>query len=301
MKRSLVLAVVVLVVLAGCGGAQSGSDVADSGDAEATVPESASDGAGGSGGSGDGGSADVEDGADSESFNARAKTQARYRIKTATIQMQVDSYENTRTTLVSETRSLGGYVDSESSDRHTRGNQSWKSGTLILRVPTEDYDTLLATIESSGTIEHKETKTKDVTERVVDLKARLKNLKAQRDRLRTLYDEANETDEILRVGERLSEVQGDIERVEGQLQVLENRVAYSTVRVHIEEEPPKPDDPPEQDAWYETGAFTAFLESIQGVIVLGRMLVVGFAYAAPYVLALGLPVVGVIGAVRRFS
>lgn len=308
MTRRLVcsLLLVFLVVLAGCSGAETGADGGSSGEATMTTAQAATESGDGGAGSGGGGDTAADSGSEVKtgssggaSFDARAKTQPRYRIKTANIRLTVDSYKNTRTSLVSTTRSLGGYVDSHSSDRHTRHNQSWTTGTIVLRVPAENYDQLIDAVESSGTVEHRETKTRDVTERVVDLQARLKNLKNQRDRLRDLYESANETEDILRVGERLSEVQGEIERVEGRLQVLQNQVAYSTVRIQIREEPPEEVERKTEPAWYETGMAAAFLQSVDGVLVLGRMFAVGFAYVAPYLLALGIPIAGVYGAVRR--
>lgn len=298
MSRRLALAVVVLVVIAGCSGAGSGGD--DGGASSADQPVAESDAERRDDGGDDGGS--VETGSDSGSeIDARAKAQSRLRIRTARVELEVDSYEETRDELVAEAQSLGGYVDRETSDRHSRGNESWTSGTLVLRVPSENYDQLLGTVESSGTVRHKEAKSEDVTEQVVDLRARLRNLEAQRDRLRDLYDSANETEEILRVGQRLSEVQGEIERVEGKLEVLENQVAYSTVRIELSEERPEGRIGPEPEAWYETGVLAAFLESINGVIVVGRMFVVGAAYLAPYALAFGIPVAGLYVGARRLG
>lgn len=301
MSRRLALAVVVLVVIAGCSGAGVGGDGGEASSADQAVAESDAERSEGSGDDGgDGGS--VETGSDGGSeIDARAKAQSRLRIRTARVELEVASYEETRDELVAEAQSLGGYVDRETSDRHSRGNESWMSGTLVLRVPSANYDQLLGTVESSGTVRHKESKSKDVTEQVVDLRARLRNLEAQRDRLRDLYDSANETEEILRVGQRLSEVQGEIERVEGKLEVLENQVAYSTVRIELSEERPEGRIGPEPEAWYETGVLAAFLESINGVVVVGRMFVVGAAYLAPYALAFGIPVAGLYVGARRFG
>lgn len=302
MGRRLVLALAFLVLLAGCGGAGTGDDATQAGGAEQTITEAATDGDGGDGMTDGGAENDVTWGADGGGdMDVEARTQARYRIKTAQVELQVDSYDPARDALVSETRALGGYVDSESSDRHTRDNESWKTGTLVLRVPAENDDQLLAAVADQGTIQHRETKTRDVTERVVDLRARLRNLEVQRDRLRDLYESANETEDVLAVGQRLSQVQGEIERVEGQLQVLENRVAYSTIRVQLTEERPERQSPHEPPAWYETSVVGAFLDSVDGVIVLSRMVVVGVAYLAPFALAIGLPVLGLYGVARRFG
>lgn len=307
MRRRFVLVVVVLVLLAGCSGAGPvGSDAG--GDTSAGEPDAdvAEDGAGGGddAGGGDGAETSVETVYSSSDgggdFDARAKSQVRHRIKTATVELEVDSYDRSRDELVAEARAMGGYVDRETSDRHTRENDSWTTGTLVVRVPTEQYDEYLNTIESTGTVTHKETRTRDVTEEVVDLQARLENLRTQRDRLRSLYEDANETEDVLRIERRLSEVQGEIERTQGRLEVLEHQVAYSTVRIDLQEEPPERHTEPRAE-WYETGVTAAFLESIDGVIVVARMFVVGVAYVLPYALAFALPVVGLYAGARRFG
>lgn len=296
MSQRLVLAVVVLVVLSGCSGAGVGGDGGSASSADQTAVESDAER---SDGGDDGGG--VQSGSDSGSnIDARAKSQTRLRIQTARLEVEVDSYAETRDQLVSDAESLGGYVDRETSDRHTRGNETWTTGTLVLRVPAENYGQLIESVEASGTVEHREAKSKDVTEEVVDLRARLRNLRAQRDRLRDLYESANETEDVLRVGQRLSEVQGEIERVEGRLQVIEDQVAYSTVSIELSEEPPEGKPGPAEAAWYETGVVAAFLQSVDGVFVLGQMFVVGAAYLLPYALAFSLPVVGLYAGVRQF-
>ena len=49
---------------------------------------------------------------------------------------------------------------------------------------------------------------------LVDIEARLESLRAERDQLRTLYRQANATDDVLAVQRELSDVQREIERLE---------------------------------------------------------------------------------------
>jgi hypothetical protein len=141
------------------------------------------------------------------------------------------------------------------------------------------------------------TSTQDVTEQVVDLQARLENLRAERERLRELYQRANDTEDVLAVERRLSEVQTEIERTEARLQSLERRVAYSTITVEMRE--PRPDRPA-PDQWYDTPVLAAFLDSVHGVGVVLRAVVVGFAYAAPYLLVFLTPFAVAGGLLYRF-
>ncbi len=292
-QAALAVALAALLVLAGCtGGAggdgaepAGGDDSADTAaDAEQTVTE-------GDGGGSAGGDA-------SESL----AQQDRMRIRTGEVRVEVESFQSAHDDVTAAATDLGGYVSDSTQQRHRAGNRTWTTGTVVLRVPKEEFPTLLERAKALGTVEEVSTDTKDVTGRVVDIQARLDNLRAQRDRLRTLYEEANDTEDVLEVGERLSEVQSEIERLEGELQVLENRVAYSTLTVDLAE--PRPDAPEsqhEEPAWYETSVVAAFLDSVGGVATTLRATVVALAYAAPYALVFGAPVAVGYVAVRRFG
>lgn len=272
------VALALLLVLAGCSGG--------AGDAAQT--------AGGNDG-GEKGAQERQAADDSQSDSQGANTEVRQRsvIRTGTVAIRVDSYDNTRSNLTQATRQFGGYVSDSSEQVHTRENQTWATGRVVLRVPKENFSALLTRAKEAGEVQKAGTSSNDVTDKLVDIEARLTNLKAQRDRLRDLYEEANDTENVLAVQERLSEVQTEIERLEAKRKSLERQVAYSTITVELNEERPERDDPnPDEDQWYETGLFAAFTDSVNGVVVVLRSLAVMTAYAAPYVLAFGVPLGG---------
>ncbi|QZX98576.1 DUF4349 domain-containing protein [Halobaculum rubrum] len=282
---------VLLVVLAGCAGAGGGGDGAATGleaDAQATAaPESADEGSGGGGSGGDGAGA-----------NVNAQVADRQLIYEATVELRVDDYEAASADLTAMVRERGGYVGSSRTEVRGEGNETWTTGRLVLRVPSDNYSGAMEAINGTGEVRSVEQSTQDVTSQIVDLEARLESLRAERDRLRELYDRANDTEDVLAVQRELSDVQTEIERTEARLQGLERRVAYSTITVELRE--PRPDyEPPERSAWYETPLTEAFLDSVQGVIVLGRGAVVLTAYALPYLLVLAVPAVGVAWGYRR--
>jgi hypothetical protein len=68
-------------------------------------------------------------------------------------------------------------------------------------------------------------------------------------------------------------------------------VAFSTITVHVQE--PRPDAPVTQHLpWWETPLVQAFLQSVDGVTTTLRAMAVGVAFALPYVLVFGVPIVG---------
>lgn len=285
-RLAVALLLASLVVLAGCSGSggdaaggatdmsyQAGTQAEPAGDAE-------SDGAG----------------ADDRAY----QSQDRELIRTGEVSLEVADFESARRNLTRATERRGGFVGDSSERARGSGNRTWTAGQVTLRVPAGNYSALFERVKAEGEVRSASTSTEDVTDQLVDMEARLENLRAERDRLRELYESANDTETVLDVQRELSDVQTEIERVEAQRESLERQVRYSTITVELEEE--RPDEPTrESSAWYETGLLSAFLESVGGVGVVLRGLAVGTAYAAPYALAFGLPVVGAYGAWRRLS
>jgi hypothetical protein len=293
-RRTLtVVALAALLLLAGCNGAANsgGADVARSG--------------GGDGGAATQAAADASvekeagtTGGGDATTNLNA-VQDRALIKTGTVTVEVADFERSRSNLTSAVEGYGGFVSDTEQEVRTVDNESYVVGQVVLRVPAEQFDALLADARAQGEVQSVQTNTRDVTDQLVDIEARLENLRAERDRLRELYQDANDTEAVLQVQRELSDVQQEIERLEAKKTSLERQVAYSTLTVRLQEPRPTPEfTPPEQ--WYDTPVLSAFLQSVDGVVVVARALVVGVAYALPYVLAFGTPIALFGAAVWRF-
>lgn len=291
------VAVVVLVVLAGCSGGGLGSGMSDGGDAATGEQLAAGAGDGGSGG------AAPDDAAEESGRSASAGTQAvqaeRAIIRTGQVSVTVDSFTETSDRIASLARTRGGFVAGSSRMTHSRENETWTTGRIVVRVPSDDFQSAFSEIQTMGAVEHAESDTTDVTDQLVDLNARLENLRAERARLRTLYENASETEDVLAVSERLSEVQEEIERLEAQKRQLETRVAYSTITVELSEEEPERAPPEPEPGYADIGLIAAFLASVDGVVLTLRTLAVTAAYALPYLVAFGIPLTGGAAVVYR--
>jgi len=271
--RTVTALLVLLVLLAGCGGSAGGAQVSGGGGADsAAVAETSVEADRAADGGDGGGGAAATDG---------AAATGRSIIRTGEVRLRVDDYETAHANLTAAVEARGGYVSDSNKQVHDRAEGAWTSGRIVLRVPAENFAETMTTVENEGRVLESSTSTEDVTDQVVDLQARLENLRAERERLRTLYERANDTEDVLAVERRLSEVQTEIERTEARLQNLQRQVAYSTVTVEMTE--PRPDRPA-PDQWYDTPVLAAFLDSVHGVGVVLRATVVAAAYAAPYLL-----------------
>jgi hypothetical protein len=291
-RKLAVLSLVLLVALAGCAGT-GGNDAAKN-DADHDTGRSN----GGGSGSGDAGDGQADEGTPSQSALV---VQLRMLIRTGDLSLSVESFDNASRVLTEFADERGGFVSDSSQRVHRRGNDTWTTGKVVFRIPKDDFSAFFERAKRAGEVQESNTGTEDVTDQLVDLKARLDNLRSQRDKLRALYENASDTEAVLAVQKRLSNVQSDIERLEAKQQSLEGRVAYSTVTVRMQE--PRPDSEPEipaEKSWYDTGVVSAFLDSVDGVIVMLRAFVVGVAYLLPYLAVLGVPI-GAILLVRRRS
>jgi len=292
--RRVVLAVVLglLVVTAGCSGGAN-----HSGGDEAQVS--------GGGGGGDGGDAALDAEATAtpgasqdDSGSDSLQVQQRAIIRTGEISVRVQGFDAAKRNLTRATTRYGGFVSDSQVEVNQVDNTTYKSGTLVLRVPRENFSEMMAHAKAIGELQSSSTQSIDVTDQLVDINARLKNLREERDRLRQLYENASDTEDILAVEERLSEVQGEIERLEARKKALKRQVAFSTIRVRLSE--PRPDPGPlDTSRWYDTPILAAFLESVEGVFVTLRALTVAGAYVAPYLLVFGVPVAGLVYGIRR--
>ena len=204
--------------------------------------------------------------------------ESRALVRTATVRLNVTDYAAARANLTAAAAERGGTVTDSTQRVRDVGDETYATGAVTFRVPAGNVSGFLAAVRAGGEVRSAETSTEDVTDRLVDLKARLENKRAQRDRLRALYGGADDTGDVLAVGEKLSAVQSEIERLEAEQRALADRVAHATVTVELREPWPdsEPDDPGERPL-HERGVLAAFLASVGGMARLARAPVVGLA------------------------
>ncbi|MFW6174306.1 MAG: DUF4349 domain-containing protein [Chloroflexota bacterium] len=116
--------------------------------------------------------------------------------------------------------------------------EDFQSAFMSFRVPSERLDEALSRVrEIAGSVESERVTSQDVTEEFVDVQARLENLRATEQRLTQLYERADSVGQVLEVERELTRVRGDIESLEGRLQVLQRTTATSRVNLEIRPEP----------------------------------------------------------------
>lgn len=140
-------------------------------------------------------------------------------IYTATVHLSVFEVERTQRAIIEAVRELDGFLQIQNDNQVT------------VRVPAANFRDALARIEQTGDVLHRNVEALDVSDEFRDLGIRLQNAIAIRDRLQILLGQAHDTDQALAVERELERVTLTIEQIRGRMQLLGDRLAFSTITV----------------------------------------------------------------------
>ena len=123
---------------------------------------------------------------------------------------------------------MGGWLVSSSRAEEHRGFVS-------VRVPAERLEEAILRLRAMAQdVKSEITSSRDVTDEYYDIQARLTNLEATEGALIKLLDRAEKVEDALSIQQSLSQVQEDIERLQGRIKLLEQTAAYSLINVSLE-------------------------------------------------------------------
>jgi uncharacterized protein DUF4349 len=184
----------------------------------------------------------------------------------------------------------GGFVISSSTNND-------RSGTFVLRIPAKRFDRAVGDIRDLAThVRFQEIKGDDVTAEFIDQQARLRILQTRKALLFDLFQQANTTEEILRMSNQLDDVELRIEQIQGQINFINDQVAESTLRVSIQEQnAPKKATATDVD---NPDLGSSIDLAVQGFLRIVGAVIVGLGYLIPLTL-LGAIVWFVVWSVRR--
>ena len=163
------------------------------------------------------------------SGNGALETAQRKVISTASISIEVEVVQTATADVRAIAESLGGFVEQLSSP----GGAEQQRATMTIRVPQAQFFTALEHIEALGKVLSKNMGSEDVSERFIDLEARLKSSLREEQSLLSLLERTATVSEVLTVERELTRVRSEIERFQGQLNFLERRVDLGTITVSL--------------------------------------------------------------------
>lgn len=194
-------------------------------------------------------------------------------VRTGSASIKVDSLALGMAQVRGLAMRVGGYIGN--TQVASEGGAA-PQATLELRVPSARFDEAIAGIEAIGVTEGVQVSAEDVGEQYVDLEARLANARRLEIRLiELLASRTGKLSDVLQVEEKLGQIRGEIEGVEGRMRWLKSRASVSTISVTVHEPYPmvSPSGTPAElaaafrRAWQNFIAFIAGLIGASGVVV----------------------------------
>ncbi|MFI5680421.1 DUF4349 domain-containing protein [Streptomyces cellulosae] len=240
---------------AGDSGAGATSDkAAAESDAKGVAPGSAADSGNGSGAGG-------------ARATAPPKVTASHIIRTASLTVQVKDVPMALDQARSTTENAGGYIGDESTTRDGEGRERTR---VVLRVPVDRYDAVMADLQGAGKLLDRTAKAQDVTDQVVDVDSRITSQRASVARVRELMDRATKLSDVVTLEGELSRRESDLEALLAQQASLKDRTSLATITLSLAETPVKKaakedDDPGFVDAL--AGGWDAFVTMLRWLAV----------------------------------
>jgi len=190
-------------------------------------------------------------------------------------------------------QTAGGYVGG---DNRSSGGSGADTATMELRVPAAKFSAFVDQLakQLSGTEEQRQISTEDVTEQTVDLDARITVQQARVDSGRRLLAQAKSLDDLVMLEKEVATRESDLASLQAKKRRLADLTALSTITLTLlgPQAAVPADDEPAGFLGGLSGGWKALVGSLAVVLtVLGA--------ALPWVLAIGLPALGVWWLVRR--
>lgn len=265
---------VAALALAGCGANETGvasdkSAARSAGDAAVAPGERADSGAAGSGSS------------NGRKAAAPPKLSVNSIIRTASLTVVVKDVPGALDDARTAAENAGGYVGDETT---TRDGHDHERTRVVLRVPSERYDEVLAGLEGAGKVVERTAKAEDVTDQVVDVESRVKSQRASVARVRELMDKATKLSDVVALEGELSSRESDLEALLAQQASLKDRTSLATITLTLSETPVKKAEKKESDP--------GFLDALSGgwhvLVTVVRWLALAIGAVLPFAVVLGL-------------
>jgi hypothetical protein len=167
------------------------------------------------------------------------------------------------------------------------------SGQVTFRVPVDAFEPVLLELKGLGTYRGEKSSTDDVTNQYIDLNAQLAAWRAQERVYLRLLDRARSVTDVIAVQNQLQQVQSNIERLQGQVNYLEDQSSFSTIVLQVSE--PGAAGPAGEPAGRLARAWAT---AVNGLGVMAAAVLVGVVWLTPMVVVAGLVLLG-LRALRR--
>ncbi len=196
-------------------------------------------------------------------------------IRTAHISSETKDFDNALKKVEELCEQANAYVESSS----VRGvsydvDRGGRNASYTIRVPAENFDSLNDGLGNILNIISSSSNSDEVTNQYYDIKSRIEVLELQKESLQTMYDnytDYSDVNSLISLQDKLFSVIEEIEAFETQLRLFDDKVAYSTVNLTINEVVDYTENKEDDTFWQKLGTsfsdgWVVFLEILTGII-----------------------------------
>lgn len=182
---------------------------------------------------------------------------ARKLIVTKNFDVETKEFDSLLVTIESKAASLGGYIEYSSiggngtsvpvkpvedtddlyyeKKEYYYNDTTGRTANYVIRIPADKLSSFTDAVKSVCNVVSESMSTEDITLQYVDTDARRIALETEQKRLIEMMDQAETVDEMIQVENALTDVNSELQKIQSQLKVYDNQVAYSTVNISITE------------------------------------------------------------------
>jgi hypothetical protein len=211
-------------------------------------------------------------------------------IQSASIQMDIEKYDDVMSRLKTFVADANGYIENESTSfkYYISDTDQLKYGYVTLRIPAEGYNSILEQIKNLGLVTNDSSNATDVTKAYRDTASEIENLKITESRLREIMAQAVEISDILSIENELTRIRGNINSYEKQIKNWESLVDLTTITVTLNEvKNLKPVvEPLDESLWGK--AKEGFIGTINAITHFVEQLFIWLIAKSPYLVGLAI-------------
>ena len=149
-------------------------------------------------------------------------------IKTADVSVEVKDFSTYDQRVHLLTKKFGAYIAGEQQTK----NEVQLQNTITIKVPVEQFEGMMNSFSGDDAkVMSKRITTEDVTDQLVDTKARIEAKKQVRDRYLELLKQAKSMKDIIDVQREINSILEELEAASGRVQFLTHQASYSTINL----------------------------------------------------------------------
>lgn len=191
-------------------------------------------------------------------------------VKTGSLTVQVDKVDEAEKQARKIAEAAGGRVDQVgSSDLAGPAPEI----SMSLRIPVGRFEPVMENLEGLGTRMAKQVSVNDVTEKLIDMKARMKTMLVQEEVVRNMLRKATNLNDSLTINNDLTRLRGEIESIAAQHKSLASQAAHSTLELKLTQKATAVSVASTDPNWFQTswasawGAGTSAFRQVVGVLM----------------------------------